>query len=897
MWGILLSLFDRILSYWKDLKRAREIKSIQTGVDEEICLTKNHIEDTRRNFHKQEEHFQKMEAYLESMQAPRKFFLASLVLAGSWDGKKRVDRELVSSLIEQPYDNNFKTQLLSLIKESKILQVDNEIYLIEDRTSIWDTIGPWIHPDLLYNYENLIRKCLNKRHPEFYYSSDILKRNLAETLVLLGVYGKSLIHCDQSDVSKLIKRSIYGFYSKNWQDWETLLRYSDEFAEADPDTYLTIIQDGINDGIFNDLYKNEYSQSTTVASLIISLERLMFIPECRLRVCDILAQLAELDPGEPGEKSYPRALNQLAHIFKNHSSVQMDLKTRKDLLQIIKDDYPQVFWKMIEFILSDIISERFHRPLWRIPTPDDITNEDDSTNIEQIYYDMFVEMLKFDISKVKILAKCLPVLSEKVESKFLDFLRSDLFKNQPDEVREPVWELLFFHTLLCTEEAYSDRVPKWKSILQVIVPVCPHVKYRYLYNQDKIDLLSDQVPMDESVEKMQIQALEIILDEEGLKGFWEFVTHIQLYWFASLLICETDKVEIVEKDVFARKTFASDEEKVRRFSASFLFCRANRNGSDWIDEHFDSDWDENTRLNYLLPLPFNNNTWDRVSLWLQNPEEYWEQVNFPIIDMTQKNPNTAIQELIKCNRIHEAVIYTACNLEGDQKIDISVCTALLETFLSISDEVKDSYRVQKILSYLCQKNIARKQILALEMKLLQKSDLFYVGKPKEIWEELRSSPEFFCNFIKLLQGSTLPFTATYQMDESLKQWNLLPGKNEDGFNFDEFKSWFEKVRVISKETPYELKAMEVIGRHLAEIKPPESEDVFWLLPEIVEFLNRKENEALLSGLKLYLDDHRKGHCINEEYIQKYQQYAEQTEKLGYLRIVDAVRAVIREYID
>ena len=838
-------------------------------------------------------------SFEQQMQAPMKSFTAALAMVGGWDEKNGNDVALLSHITELPYDKSFRTQLLSLINDYPILEQNNQAYRIKDRITVWKILGKWIDIASLNIFAATINQLANESDSEFGSISDFLKGYLLETLVLLGVYGNSLIHCSPTEISKLIKRCICCFYNKNGQDWKTFLRYSDEFAEADPDTYLDIIQDGIKGGSFNDLCKEDYLYSSTVASLIISLERLMFIPECRLRVCDILAQLSELDQGG---NWYPRAINQLAHIFMNGSSVQMNLKTRKDLLQIIKNDYPQLFWKMIEYILPNIISDSFHRPLWRVPIPeDDATNEEGSTDIEQIYYDMFVEMLELDISKVKILTKNLPILSEKVENKFLDFLRSDLFKNQPDEVREPVWESLFFHTLLYTEESYSGRVQKWKSILQVIAPVCPHVKYRYLYNQDKISLLSDQVPMDEIVEKMQIQALEDILKEEGLDGLWEFVTHIQLYWFASSLICETDKVEIVEKDIFARKTFVSDEEKVRRFSASFLFCRANRNGLDWIDEHFDSSWDENTRLNYLLPLPFNNDTWDRVSQWLQNPEKYWEQVIIPMVDITQKNPNTVIQELIKCNRVHEAVIYTACNLEGDQKIDISVCTTLLETFLNSSNEVKDSYHVQKIISYLRKKNICHEQILALEMKLLQKKGLSYPVRPMEIWKELRSSPEYFCYFIKLVQDSNLPFMVTCQMEKSLKQWNLLPGKNEDGFNFDEFKSWFEKVKAISKGTSYELKAMEVIGRHLAEIKPPESEDSFWLLPEIAELLNRKENEALLSGLKLYLYDPKEVHCINEEYIQKSQQdldkKAEQAEKLGYLRIADAVRDVRRKYLD
>lgn len=127
----------------------------------------------------------------------------------------------------------------------------------------------------------------------------------------------------------------------------------------------------------------------------------------------------------------------------------------------------------------------------------------------------------------------------------------------------------------------------------------------------------------------------------------------------------------------------------------------------------------------------------------------------------------------------------------------------------------------------------------------------------------------------------------------------MPGIGVEGkFDVNAFNNWFNSVQTECEESGHLEIAYQIIGRVL--IFSP-SNDQNWILPELVEFLNRRELEEVRTGYKIAIRDSRGVHWVDPEgkpeleLAQKYRIKSDEIELLGFHRFARTLRELADEY--
>ncbi|MCL6422721.1 hypothetical protein Bequi_04855 [Brachybacterium sp. JHP9] len=305
----------------------------------------------------------------------------SILLAGSWGDNVEGDRSILEALTGTDYES-FREEITGIADsptDPLAIRTDGAWHLVSAVDAWMLLVSKLTHDDMM-RFETIVEMVLAEGDPALElprdqrwrapidgktrrYSGD-LRRGLAQSLALLGIYGGTVAlpgGASGSDFANYLVRKLLEWASADGtgQAWQSIADILPLLAEAGPDAFLdgvgaaaagdnpllgTMFQDHADESGF-------FSGGTPHSNLLWALECVSWSPDHFGRAVDLLARLDEIDPGG---RMTNRPAASLAAIFRPwHPDNSVDPDRRIAVLDTLRHRHPDAAWKLESSMLPE----------------------------------------------------------------------------------------------------------------------------------------------------------------------------------------------------------------------------------------------------------------------------------------------------------------------------------------------------------------------------------------------------------------------------------------------------------------------------------------------------------------------------------------------------------------
>ncbi|WP_308513313.1 HigA family addiction module antitoxin [uncultured Turicimonas sp.] len=640
-----------------------------------------------------------------------------LTLIGVWCTEDENDKRLLTKLCKSSYE-----ELEKQIRAYMFLS-DSPIWSIgeyQGMVSVFDAlfaIAPFITKSELFNFLDVAfevlseddpsldlpvdKRWLASSHGKTRHCSSAMRKSIAESLILISVYGNELFsHLAYFDaefeVAKIICKILNPLTLRKLEAQADCLSY---YAEAAPRAFIKIIKDDLEQekpAVF-ELFKPRpitlFSPCYS-SGLLSALEILAWNPDIFPTIIQLLAKLSVSVMGN-GSSS---PLHSLCSILKPWMpQTSADLKLRVSTIRRLFKDNPEAAWKvfcqLIEYLHQEV-GNFTRKPLWRTdavgygnPLEDIIP----ANNFRRHLIDLALSQSSYNSQMFCDLIWRLPRFSEEQQSNFWSVL-DKWVKEKPTQdelakVREEI-RLRFFnshgfvHRIHDVGFSYSKE--QARIFYKKLQPTDIYQKHMWLFNFGLVDISSesdkpeewDLLDQGEKLLQFRVEALSEITSCYGLEG---------IFHFAKIAKCQSLIGEIAIKSVV----------KSEELEDFFIYCLKNQEFLELArgaSYNFNDDQkcslfkriapkiEETLAVDLLLLFPYRQKTWNLLnSLSDKASDRYWKNVSCLPLLKTQEEAVESINKLISVKRAKAAFLSVQFQLQKiDTKVLLKIMRAMLE---------------------------------------------------------------------------------------------------------------------------------------------------------------------------------------------------------------------------
>lgn len=883
--------------------------------------------------------------------------LAIAQLIGQWEEENPGDREAVEGVAGNGYGEWIKQIREAAGAQAAPLEFANGRWTFTSRYEPWLYLGNHIGSDALDRFKAVAIKVLSEPDPRLglpkeqrfaasvygrkrSYSSR-LRTGIAETLALLGAHGEALNSCrtalPQQTAAQVVRELLSAADSHQWASLNDVLPL---LAEAAPDEFLSAVGGASEkpDQPFSGVFAEEgdaFFGGSFVTGLLWALESLAWADAYLVRVCNILANLASIDPG--GSWANRPANSLVGILLPWYPQTAASADRRHAAVRSIAREFPQVAWSLILKLLPThhAVGHPSHRPKWRDFVPEnwkDGTTNGQRWQDEGYYADLALELAGDDLNR---LAELLPYYFY-IHPRFSNFVKdyrarlcSPEVLGLSDSQRLPLWTQLT--TKISNHRKYSDsdawRVPEeslreLEEVAAVLKPTQPEVLHRQLFSGHDIDHYDEKGNWEEQRLRLlskRVFALKEIAQRggvEALRAFWRSVESPHEVGDA----CGADDL-LAYDDAFIPVLLESDVDADTRFVAAYIWRRFHTKSWSWIGSINRSGWSKAAIAGFFAILPSVKEIWEKAEseLGTSDDGEYWKRAR---IHPDRDNPigfDHAIRQLIANNRADTALqCFWLGKLWSPPYPELAL--QALEAF-SVGRHRVDTFAIQEVFQQLQKTDkIDEERSALLEWKFLPLLDRHSGrARPLTLYRHMAERPQFFCEVIQLVYRSRHETPKADTCDESaegpkevddaksamaqnayrlLMDWDHPPGSMRDGsFNEDELRRWIKAAKEICTASGH----WEVASHHIGQALyyAPRDENELWIEP-VCALLDSKEDPEFRQGLSIRIFNSRGVHGFSagkEELAlaEKWERIASNAENEGFSRLGVTLRNISKSY--
>ncbi|WP_299004200.1 helix-turn-helix domain-containing protein [uncultured Shewanella sp.] len=327
-----------------------------------------------------------------SVHIKKKSALIVIFLAGCWRKRKEDDVafvETLASAIGIEEQNIIEQELLCLanIDEAPVW-MESDYRGVYSKLDCLHVLGPYISEEVLNEFFQLAELLLSEYDPALDLdedkrwaapiyektrkSSSVLRKSIAETLVILAVHGsahiKSLTSTQiQYKIDELITKLLKDGSSNNWLSQNGVLR---TYAEASPKSFLKAVDRELNsensvfDTMFESVNASYFSSSPNRTDILWALEVLAWSNDYVVLSTYALARLCKYHCDDNWVNKPLNSLKEVLLHWLPHTS--LNVGERANLLESIFIKYPEVGWQLAKSSFSRFgSSSGTCRPQWR----------------------------------------------------------------------------------------------------------------------------------------------------------------------------------------------------------------------------------------------------------------------------------------------------------------------------------------------------------------------------------------------------------------------------------------------------------------------------------------------------------------------------------------------------
>ena len=873
-------------------------------------------------------------------------FIAAIL--GAWHENFEGEKTLSERL---QMDSNTWFRNIREIKKynDEVFSLTDGYWQVKNKTSVLKEYKSFFYDNHLDFIKSISLEILSERHPMFDLNPDErfmaavrgkvskyspgIREGISETLAFLGIHSTELRNCTSYKPEHTVD-SIIGelFNNSDWKLWGSLNDVLPILAEASPDEFLASVEKALDQSPcpFDELFKQESSGITGghyMTGLYWALERLAWSKDYLSRSIRVLAQLARHDPG--GDWGNRPANSIITILMPWLPQTTADVESRINYLKPIQKDYPDIAWNILLSLLPNKtkISSSSDKPKYRNFIPDDwenkISSEDYWKQIEE-YANMAVEMAKENIEYVSKLVENFSNIPEPAFSALLKHLDSEKIRELPDEQRQPIWEKMILvikeHQRFADSEwAFpEDKIKSLEKVAEKLAPRNHEIFYRHLFSINDFGYMGKDVDWETHQKNMQskrIEALKKIYSVNGTESIISLAKRVDDplkvgYSFAQIADEKSDHK-------FFPNLLDCEEPFRKQFIGGYVYGRCSKNKLGWLEELDIPSWTNSQKCDFLLFLPFENETWKKVDELLgEAAGDYWSKV---IVNPSPSRSNLlpAIKNLLKHKRPYFALECIWIHYSLKKQLFKEQAIEALLNGLSSDKNMEDINRlghyqlVEIIKAIQDDPGGSEEELRKIEWRYLPLLKKHVGAEPKFLERRLSQEPQFFVEIIKLVDRSKNGKEQNKEISEERKRlanyvrellhnWQRPPGTQDDGsFSDKDLRSWYEEVDAATTLSGHHAAAMERLGNVL--FYSEKDEDGLWIRQSVAELLNEKGNDDMREGFKSEVSHSRGAYFVDpsgepeKKLAELWRERAEEVDKRGFSYFATSLRELAKSY--
>ena len=878
-------------------------------------------------------------------QHPDASYLALAILIGSWQDKGPYDIEVVTQLFGISYEEWLKKAREILHCSASPLTLKNGIWSVVNRAELCNQLGSRILDQNLDMFRTLAITVLKEPDPAFdlpveeRYAASIhgkqlkysstLRNGIAEGLAIMSSHPHVFTNCSQGKSEAtcvLVIREL--FAGSDWVLWGSLNRVLPILAETAPSEFLDAVEKSmrLSPCPFDELFSQESTGITGnnyLTGLLWALEGIAWDEQYLVRVCVVLGELASHDPDGQWAN---RPSNSLVTIFLPwRPQTLASIGKRKVAIQTLFNEWPEVAWKLIIQLLPDQCQTSFgtHKPKWRMVIPDDggkgVTDQE---YLEQssFYAEFAVAAAGKDPARLSTMINIFGSLTKPAFDQLLQILVSPIITELPEEERLSIWDHLTRFTnkhrrFADAEWALPDElVIHIEKVAEQLAPKNPFNLYQRLFTERDFDLYEDNDDWEKQrkiLDSRRDAAILEIFKQDGIVGVIRFCKSTSLSGNIGRALGDIED-DIIEKTLLPHFLETPDN-KLKELVSNFIWRRYHRYGWEWCDNIDKSDWSPRQLGEFLVCLPFIEETWNRTYEWLQTHEgEYWSRTAANPFQ-ADNYPATAIDKLIEYGRPHAAINCLSIMRYAKKEINIVQCVKALRDAVSSSEphHDMDGYNIIELIKFLQQDlTVNQGDLFNIEWAYVSLLNHDRGAAPKLLENRLANNHDFFCELIRLIYASDKEEQICKETSgESnvirnafrlLSEWKTPPGTQQDGtFSKECFTDWLQSVKVSCSKSGHLDAALNHIGQVLVYTLP--DPDGLWINRVVAAALNDRDADEMRIGFRKAKYNSRGAHWVDptgkpeRALAEQFRGKAEDIENAGFQRFAIILRELADDY--
>lgn len=826
--------------------------------------------------------------------------LVPAVLLGKWVEDKDGDRLCLETLAGKSADEVHATLVEYLGTPDTPLQRVGKSWRATSHHELWECFGSLLTSADIDRFRDVVHKTLGVPSPEFEldanerYAASIhgktlghsgaVRSGVAETIALMGCRPECATNCGAADeLAHIIVCDLLD--QASWELWATLGSDLPTLAEAAPEAFLDAFEAGLDqdaspfaeifaqegEGIFGRCYHS---------GLLWALERIAWSDEYFPRAIDLLARLAELDPGGSWGNRPAESLRErfLYWIRASEASDEQRLATLGRLI----DRYPRIGWKVLLRVCpmghqwssisgSEAMWRTWGHGVSRAPTPSECADYVQSLST------LAISQVVDDAWRWAGLVEKLPGFAKDRLEEALADLEARLPTLASHEDCAKLWEAL--RNVIHQHRGFPDtkwamepaHVEKFAHIYDALTPSDKFECYGWLFVSWPHLPDGDRTDRDAYKDRIQAErqaALEDIISEGGVDSISDFATNVPNPTEVGKQISEVIADPQVRLKLLIR-WLSCNNEQMLQCAGSLCWIERRDGGMQRLEEILQAAKAANFKPDRIArifhSIPPQPETWDRLEQEEKSvQDDYWGGIRniWGISSDDADHVNRAVRSMLQRGNAIAAARLLA---HGTADLDAYVLTlealptALNDYFKEHSKSPLNSYDIAQLFGHLDHSAAEPQTIARLEIPFIEFLDL---DRPHfALHDEVVSDPGVFSDLVtwsfrrsdstvedeEELSENERTNRSTYA-SQLLRSVKRVPGQAPEGtIDSKRLIGWVQKARELCKANDRLDIGDFVIGELLAN--SPVGKDGVWPCEEVRDVLETVSSRKIARGFE------------------------------------------------
>jgi hypothetical protein len=834
------------------------------------------------------------------------------LLAGRWHDRMQGDCAIIEQLAGSSYAQAREEILKLASREDPFVAIVDDGWDVVSPYDAWKLLSPHLQEADLQDFQAVVEKVFGEIDPAIEFSDDDrwrasidgkqrsyssdLRNGLARTLALMGAEGSetrighsTLENWARGSVAKLLRQANDDATGKHWTSIADVLPL---LAESAPDAFLDAVKDGLGGNqpvlklLFSDTDSSIFSSRSAHTELLWAVEGIAWSQAHFSAAVDVLARLAEIDPGG---RTMNRPSNTLASIFcpwfpSNPVSADRQLT----ILGTLVRRYPDVAWPLLLTILPESIGgihHPTHEPVFRDWMPvEQAVPTIDYHRLVSAALGWLMELAGGSAPRWAELVKRYDDLNPEDRNSFLGTLTEHLDAENIDLSGDDIlWKTLVEMTGRHREFADAqwalddDALKPLDDLATRLAPTSSYERALPLFEDWDPSLVNmrrrdDSAAYERELGRRRAEAIARVEADSGLDRVLDVSRKSVVPHSVGMALA--DAVQDKYDTVMIGKLDSEDRVDVQ-VSWAYLARRFNEAGWGWIISLCETIAD----LSVLQHARLLGLTRDFPRAWEvaegagdEVLQSFWKDFGYTGLGGDFGFVEHAAQSLVDVGRCAAALDFISIysrGTDGNASLCVAeIAAAALENLRSVGS---GDAELQSLSEYDFQQTFAlledhRDEIGATRIAALQWAFFRVLGhepSAPSLHSALATDPSFFVELICILyrahSGVDEPEAAdpaiatnAFYLLRSLRQ---VPGTQDDGsFDVDMLNAWIDDVLPKLKEKDRHETGCQTIGGLLASA--PADPDGTWPHKGVRELIERVRESDIETGFELQIHNQR-----------------------------------------